>query len=84
MYDFLYVWIRVSVLPTPQICDILAKRNSKCHIQNCLGAPSVTYKFVWGQILNKYALISPDKQNNDQMMSECLSLTRSLFILLRP
>jgi len=23
-------------------------------------------KFAWGRILNKYAVISPDKQNNDR------------------
>ena len=43
-----------------------------------LGAPFVPYKFVWGQILNKCAVVSPDKQNNGGKMSDCLSLTRSL------
>ena len=39
-------------------------------------------EFVWGRILNKCAVISPDKQNNDRKMSDCLSLTRRLFIYL--
>jgi len=40
-------------------------KKSKCRIQNCLGAPFVAYEFAWGRILNKYAVISLDKQNND-------------------
>ena len=71
----------ISVLPRPWFCDILAKK-SKCHIHKHLGAPFVPYEFVWGQILNKCAVISPDKQNNDRKMSDCLSLTRRLFIYL--
>ena len=51
---------------------------------NCLGAPFVAYEFAWGRILNKYAVISPDKQNNGQKVSDCLSLTRSIFVLLTP
>ena len=61
-----------SVLPRQRFRDILAKK-SKCRIQNCLGAPFVVYEFVWGRILNKYAVISPDKQNNDRKMSDYLS-----------
>ena len=30
---------------------------------------NVAYKFAWGQILNKYAVIFPDKQNNNRKMS---------------
>jgi len=33
--------------------------------------PNVAYKFAWGQIPNKYAVISPDKQNNDRKMTDC-------------
>jgi len=37
-------------------------KESKCRIQNCLGEPFVAYEFAWGRILNKCAVISPDKQ----------------------
>ena len=57
-------------------------KNSKCCTQNRLGAPFVTYEFAWGRILNRYAVISSDKQNNDRKVSDCLTLTRSLFVLL--
>jgi len=40
-------------------------KKSKCRIQNRLSAPFVAYEFAWGRILNKYAVIFPDKQNND-------------------
>ena len=70
-----------SVLPRQRFRDILAKK-SKCRIQNCLGAPFVVYEFVWGRILNKYAVISPDKQNKDRKVSDCVSLTRCVFVLL--
>ena len=63
-------------LPRQRFCDILAK-NYKCRRQNRLGAPFVMYEFAWGRILNKYTVISPDKQHNDRKVS----LTRSLFIL---
>ena len=42
----------------------------------------VAYEFAWEQILNKCTVISTFKQNNDQKMSDCLSLTRSFFVLL--
>ena len=35
-------------------------------MHNCLDAPFVAYKFAWGKILNEYAVISTDKQNNDR------------------
>jgi len=73
----------VSVLPRPRFLTFLLKK-SKCSIQNCLGATFVAYKFAWGRILNKYAVISPDKQINDRKVSECLSLTHSIFVLLTP
>ena len=76
-----YIYL-FSVLPRPQFCDILAKK-SQCCIQNPLGAPFVAYEFAWGRILNKYAVISLDKQNNNQKVSDCLSLTSSLFVLLK-
>jgi len=38
--------------------------------------PNVAYKFAWGQIPNKYAVISPDKQNNDRKMTRLLSLNQ--------
>ena len=69
----------VSVLPRPRFCDILTKKF-KCRKQNRLGVPFVVYEFAWGQILNKYAVISPDKQNNDLKVSDCLSLTHSLCL----
>ena len=50
-------------------------KKFKCCIQMCLGAPFVAYEFVWGRILNKYAVISPDKQNKDRKVSACLSFT---------
>ena len=46
------------------------------------GGPFVVYEFAGERILNKYAVISPDKQNNDRKVSDCLSLTRTLFVLL--
>ena len=51
-------------------------------IQNHLGAPFVAHEFAWWRILNKCTVISSDKQNNDRKMSDCLSLTCSLFVLL--
>ena len=69
-----------SVLPR-RFCDILAKK-SKCCIQNRLGAPFVAYEFEWRWILKTYAVISPDKQNNNLKVSDCLSLTCSLFVWL--
>ena len=67
-------------------CDFatFSLKKSKCRIPNRLGAPFVAYEFAWGRILNKYAVISPDKQNNDQKVSDCLSLTRSIFVVLTP
>ena len=59
----------------------ISLKKSKCCIQNRLGAPFVAYEFAWGWILNKYAVISPDKQDNDRKVSNCLSLTCSLFVL---
>ena len=44
-------------------------KKSKCRIKNRLGAPFFAYEFAWGRILNMYAVISPDKQNNDRMVS---------------
>ena len=58
--------------------------KSKCRIKNHLGAPFVAYEFAWGQILNTYAVITPDKQNNDRKVSDCLSLNRSIFVVLTP
>ena len=55
---------------------------AKCCILNRLSSPFVAYKFAWGRILNKYAVISLDRQNNDRKVSDCLSLTSSLFVLL--
>jgi len=40
--------------------------------QKCLGAPFVAWEFAWGRILNKYAVISPDKQNNGRKVSDVL------------
>ena len=67
----------------PRFRDIHAKK-SKCRIQNRLGASFVMYKIAWERILNKYAVISPDKQNNDQRCQTVLSLTHSIFVLLTP
>jgi len=36
-----------------------------------LRASFVAYEFAWGRILNKCAVISPDKQKNDRKMSDC-------------
>jgi len=47
-------------------------KKSKCLVQNRLGAPYVAYEFLWGQILNKYAVISHDNQSNDRQVSDCL------------
>ena len=57
-------------------------KKSKYRIQNCLGAPFVAYEFVWGRIVNKYAVNSAEKQINDRKVSDCLSLTHSLFDLI--
>ena len=70
-----------SVLPVRD-CATFSLKKSKCCILNRLGVPFVAYKFAWGQILNKYAVTSLDRQNNDRKVSECLSLTSSLFVLL--
>ena len=53
-------------------CDFatLSLKKIICCIQNRLGAPFVVCKFAWGRILNMCAV------------SDCLSLTRSLFVLL--
>jgi len=58
------------------------KLKSKCRIQNRLDAPFVAYKFAWGRLLNKYAVISLDKQNNYRKVSDCMSLTHYGFVLL--
>ena len=60
-----------------RFCDILAKK-----IQ--MSQKFVAWEFAWGRILNKYAVISPDKQNNDRKVSDCLSLTCSILVLLTP
>ena len=75
-YAITYSFCFISILPRLRICDILTKK-SKCHIQKIV--PFVTYEFAWERILNKYAVISPDKQNNNQKVSDCLSLIWSLF-----
>ena len=53
-----------------RFCDILAKKIQMS--QKCLGAPFVAWEFAWGRILNKYAVISPDKQNNGLKVSDVL------------
>ena len=54
----------------------------------CLGRDFVTFSsrctICRIRILNKYAVISPDKQNNDRKVSDCLSLTCRIFVLLTP
>ena len=43
------------------------------HAKSSTGAPFVAEEFAWGRILNNCAVISPDKQNNNRKMSDCLS-----------
>ena len=74
----------VSVFCRGRDFATFSPRKSKCRIQNRLGTPFVAYKFACGRIVNKNAVISPDKQNNDRKVSDCLSLTRSNFVLLTP
>ena len=61
MLHYFTKWKRPVTSPSLDVNIVLWRllKDSKCCIQNHLGAPFVVYKFARGRILIRYAVISP-------------------------